>query len=65
MPQWVLVCPECKADLQLWNVDDRSLAEFLLPPKPVLPVNGIATLCSSCGKHGIYQSSDLTLRLLK
>jgi DNA-directed RNA polymerase subunit RPC12/RpoP len=64
MAQWVLVCSSCKKDFSIWKTRDTSIAEFFLPSKPHIPIDGLATRCPHCGHDSIYHRSDVRYRLM-
>jgi hypothetical protein len=64
MAHWALVCPSCKKDFNIWKTRDTSIAEFFLPTKPLVPIDGLATRCPNCGWDGIYYPPDLRYRAL-
>lgn len=62
MPVWVLVCRTCGSDFKWWDIDDRSLRNYLMPTKPEFAVDGVATKCPNCGNDAIYAPTDLRYR---
>jgi hypothetical protein len=64
MAHWVLVCPSCNKDFKLWEIPSTSITDFFLPPKPVLPLNGLVTRCPHCGHDGVYHRTDVRYRVM-
>jgi hypothetical protein len=62
MPRWVLVCPICTGDFNLWEISASSVSEFLFPSKPILPRDGLGTRCPTCGHDGVYIRADIIYR---
>jgi hypothetical protein len=60
MPDWVLECDSCKAEIIRSAIADKEL-RALFPSKPDLPA-GSELDCPSCGKTGAYQSRDFIYR---
>jgi hypothetical protein len=61
MPNWVLECDRCKAEILRSQIFDNRLQELLFPPKPDLPT-GSHLDCPSCGNTGTYQRTDFIYR---
>jgi hypothetical protein len=57
MPNWILICVNCKAEFQHTRINDVGIANFYLPLKPELPQN--TCTCPSCGYTAVYERTDL------
>jgi len=63
MPNWILHCPFCTAELIRSEIaKDLSLSEVCFPRKPDLPLEGLTLQCPHCQKTSVLQKQQLTYR---
>jgi hypothetical protein len=63
VPQWVLDCPECRAEFTHTIIRSSSIDPFTGPlEKPDFPPEGLRVECPHCKKCCLYKKSQLILR---
>jgi hypothetical protein len=59
MTKWVVECTNCTVEFEHSQISDVGMARLYLPPKPQVPPNGAACVCSNCGKRVSDFRTDL------
>ena len=62
MAAWVLGCPACKSEFKHAKIIDTTLSDYLLPPKPTFPDEGLEMRCPNCANKTVYQQHELVYR---
>lgn len=63
MARWVLSCPFCKKDFTYSEIPSKStLADYFLPLKPDVPVEGVRVDCPCCKKVMTFFRHQLVYR---
>jgi C4-type Zn-finger protein len=64
MARWVLSCPFCNEEFTYSEIPGKStLADFFLPPKPDVPIEGVKLDCPSCQKTTTFFRHQMVYRV--
>jgi len=61
MPNWILICANCKAEFQHSQIEDVGMPRLLIIEKPIIPT-GERCICPKCEFAGLYRRTDLLYR---
>jgi hypothetical protein len=64
MSSWALTCKHCGQSFEHFEIGE-TLADYVLPPKPVFPPEGLECECPGCKAKATYQQNDLKFHLAK